>query len=73
MFKIRAFFANLINIALIFLALTCISSTHAEGLMQEIQNRGYIKVSTNADFDPFEYKDGNKIIGIDVDLSLIHI
>ena len=69
MFKIRAFFANLINIALIFFALTCISSTHAKGLMQEIQNRGYIKVSTNADFDPFEYKDGNKIIGIDVDIA----
>ena len=69
MFKIRAFFANLINIALIFLALTCISSTHAEGLMQEIQNRGYIKVSTNADFVPFEYQDGNKIIGIDVDIA----
>lgn len=37
--------------------------------MQDIENRGYIQVSTNADFDPFEYKDGDKIIGIDVDIA----
>ncbi len=69
MFKMRAFLANLLNIALMFLALACISNACAEGLMQEIQNRGYIRVSTNADFDPFEYKDGNRIIGIDVDIA----
>lgn len=42
---------------------------HAESSLDEIKERGYIKVSTNADFDPFEYKDGDKIIGIDVDIA----
>ncbi len=69
MFKTRAFLANLSNVVLMFLVLACISNVRAEGLMQEIQNRGYIRVSTNADFDPFEYKDGNRIIGIDVDIA----
>ncbi len=42
---------------------------HAESSLRQIEERGYVKVSTNADFDPFEYKDGDKIIGIDVDIA----
>lgn len=42
---------------------------HAENSFERIRERGYIKVSTNADFDPFEYKDGDRIIGIDVDIA----
>ena len=26
-------------------------------------------MSTNAEFEPFEYRDGNDIVGIDIDIS----
>ena len=35
---------------------------------EDIKARGYIKVSTNAEFEPFEYKDADKIKGIDIDI-----
>ena len=54
---------------LIFFTLIFCVGAHAESGLDAIQERGYIKVSTNADFDPFEYKDGDKIIGIDVDIA----
>lgn len=31
----------------------------------DIKHRGYITVATNAEFEPFEYKDGDKMVGID--------
>lgn len=37
--------------------------------LEEIKQRGYIKVSTNAEFDPFEYIEGDDIIGIDIDIA----
>ncbi len=56
-----------------FFAITLIfselCSANAAGSIEEIKNRGYIKVSTNAEFEPFEYKDGDKIVGIDVDIA----
>ena len=54
----------LVSFAVIFMG-----AIHAESSLDEIKERGYIKVSTNADFDPFEYKDGDRIIGIDVDIA----
>lgn len=30
---------------------------------------GAITMSTNAEFEPFEYKDGDKIVGVDVDIA----
>lgn len=46
-----------------------ICSVNASSSIDEIKRRGYIKISTNAEFEPFEYKDGDKIIGIDIDIS----
>lgn len=34
-----------------------------------IKKSGTITMSTNAEFEPFEYKDSNKIVGIDVDIA----
>lgn len=34
-----------------------------------IQKKGTITMVTNAEFEPFEYKDGNKIIGIDPEIA----
>ena len=36
--------------------------------LENIKSRGYVKVSTNAEFEPFEYKDADKIKGIDIDI-----
>lgn len=38
------------------------------GSLGDIKSRGYIKVSTNAEFEPFEYKDADQIKGIDIDI-----
>lgn len=37
--------------------------------LDTIKKNGYITMSTNAEFEPFEYKDGEEITGIDVDIS----
>lgn len=44
-------------------------STSALSSLENIKQRGYIRVSTNAEFEPFEYKDGDKIVGIDIDIA----
>ena len=53
-------------LALIFSELCSVNGLNS---IDEIKRRGYIKVSTNAEFEPFEYKDGDKIVGIDVDIA----
>ncbi len=37
--------------------------------LDKIKSDGFITMSTNAEFEPFEYKDGDSIIGIDADIS----
>jgi arginine/lysine/histidine transporter system substrate-binding protein len=37
--------------------------------VDKIKSNGTIVMSTNAEFEPFEYKDKNKIMGIDVDIA----
>ena len=37
--------------------------------LEDIKERGYLKVTTNADFDPFAYQDGDKLTGIDVEIA----
>ncbi len=37
--------------------------------IDEIKQRGYIIMTTNSEFEPFEYRDGNEIVGIDIDIS----
>lgn len=35
----------------------------------DIQNSGKLVMATNAEFEPFEYHDGNEIVGIDIEIS----
>ncbi len=46
-------------------------TTEASGDSQvaAIQEAGKIVMATNAEFEPFEYKDGNETVGIDVDIA----
>ncbi len=37
--------------------------------IEYIKLRGSINVSTNAEFEPFEYKEGDKFVGIDLDIA----
>ena len=37
--------------------------------IEYIKLRGSINVSTNAEFEPFEYKEGNEFVGIDLDIA----
>lgn len=37
--------------------------------LDTIKKNGFITMSTNAEFEPFEYKDGDSIVGIDIEIS----
>ncbi len=37
--------------------------------VDKVKADGAVTMSTNAEFEPFEYKDGDKIVGIDIDIS----
>lgn len=45
------------------------ASTAASTSVDKIKAAGFVTMSTNAEFEPFEFKDGDKIIGIDIDIS----
>jgi His/Glu/Gln/Arg/opine family amino acid ABC transporter permease subunit len=52
--------------------LTCLYNTQSVFSANRVENiklTGSINVSTNAEFEPFEYKDGNKFVGIDMDIA----
>ncbi|MCI6172690.1 MAG: basic amino acid ABC transporter substrate-binding protein [Clostridiales bacterium] len=60
--------------ALLLAAVTAISMTAvavpaATDQVEAIKKAGKIQMTTNAEFEPFEYKDGDEIVGIDIDLS----
>lgn len=52
-----------------FILATTFFTANAENKLAEIQKSGEIKIATNAEFEPFEYKDGDKIVGIDIDIA----
>lgn len=35
----------------------------------DIQNAGKLVMATNAEFEPFEFKDGDEVVGIDIEIS----
>lgn len=45
------------------------SSASAKSAVEEIKKSGTLTMCTNAEFAPFEYKEGNDIKGIDVEIS----
>lgn len=54
----------------LFLGGACIltgCASHANGV-EDIQKKGKLVVSTNAEFAPFEYKEGAQFLGIDMDI-----
>jgi len=52
-----------------FVLATTLFTANAENKLSEIQKSGEIKIATNAEFEPFEYKNGDKIVGIDIDIA----
>lgn len=45
------------------------SSSSAARSIDEIKSSGKVIMATNAEFEPFEYKDGNDIVGIDPEIA----
>ena len=52
-----------------FILATTLFTANAENKLSKIQQSSEIKIATNAEFEPFEYKDGDKIVGIDIDIA----
>ena len=63
----KKFYKYLAFVGLIFFGFFL--DVSASNCLDDIKSRGYIKVSTNAEFEPFEYKDGNEMVGIDIDIA----
>lgn len=57
----------------LFLAAATMASMAAcsgkQSSIDQIKKNGYVTMSTNATFEPFEYKDGGNIAGIDIEIS----
>ncbi len=47
----------------------CASVVMADGETEAIKAAGKVVMTTNAEFEPFEYKDGDEITGIDVEIA----
>lgn len=45
------------------------SGSSSSSAVQAIKDKGTITWVTNAEFEPFEYKDGNEVVGIDADIA----
>ena len=52
-----------------FILATTLFTANAESKLSKIQQSGEIKIATNAEFEPFEYKNGDKIVGIDIEIA----
>jgi arginine/lysine/histidine transporter system substrate-binding protein len=50
-------------------AASAAASSAAPTTVDKIKADGFITMSTNAEFEPFEYKNGDSIVGIDADIS----
>ena len=50
-------------------AASAAASAAASPVIDKIKADGFVTMSTNAEFEPFEYKDGDNFAGIDVDIS----
>ena len=61
--KILAF---LLAAAMMVLMAACGSKAKTPG---DIQNAGKLVMATNAEFEPFEFKDGDEVVGIDIEIS----
>ena len=69
--NIKAFFTQFSVSAflwvLCFLGLSQVA--FAKNEVSEIKERGRIVLVTNAEFEPFEYKEGSETVGIDIDIA----
>ncbi len=65
----KKFLEKLSCFFVVALILGCFIKVFADDSLSTIKERGSIKVATNAEFEPFEYKDGDKVVGIDIDIS----
>ena len=45
------------------------AASESGSALDKIKSDGYITMSTNAEFEPFEYKDSDKFAGIDIEIS----
>ncbi|HEX3039317.1 MAG TPA: transporter substrate-binding domain-containing protein [Caproiciproducens sp.] len=50
-------------------AASAVASAAASTSVDKIKTDGFVTWSTNAEFEPFEYKDGENVIGIDAEIS----
>ncbi len=50
-------------------AASAVASAAASPTIDKIKADGFVTMSTNAEFEPFEYKDGDNFAGIDIDIS----
>lgn len=50
-------------------AASAAATSSGSAALDKIKSDGFVTMSTNAEFEPFEYKDGDSIIGIDAEIG----
>lgn len=66
--NIKKMLAYLLAITML-LSLAACNKGDAGSSLDRIKNNGKVVMATNAEFEPFEYQEGNEIVGIDVEIS----
>lgn len=61
--------ASFIIAAAMMITVAGCKNTDNKSSVEKIKSDGFVTMATNAEFEPFEYKDGDKFLGIDIDIS----
>lgn len=61
-------FSLMLAAAFLMLSSAC-GKNNDKPTLEKVKENGYITMATNAEFSPFEFKDGTEIVGIDIEIS----
>lgn len=61
-------FAIALSLFILMLTTACGKSDN-KSTLETVKENGYITMATNAEFSPFEFKDGTEFVGIDIEIS----
>jgi len=60
------------SLLLVLMLCLCLAACGSKGKsLEDIQKAGKLVVATSPDFPPFEYLDGDQVVGIEVEIMLM--
>lgn len=62
-------FTRIIALLMVALLTVGLASCSSKTTLADIQEKGVVVMATNAEFEPFEYMEGDTVVGIDADIA----